>query len=104
MNSHRLPQEHSREEILRARRKFTEQVVVTVLFTVVELWATVAVVVLLDATGVLAVAAALALAAGLMYVYESWQSVREHSRELRSMGLPAAESFTIDYESSLVRL
>jgi hypothetical protein len=107
MNSHRLPQEQSRAEILRARRKFTEQVVATVLFTVVELWATVAVLVLLDATGVLAVAAALALAAGLMLVYESWQSVRTRSRELRALMSDddaPAESFSVDYKTSLVRL
>lgn len=109
MNSHRLPQEQSHADFLRARRKYTEQVFVTVLFTVVELWATVAVVVLIDASGVLAVAAALSLAAGLMCVFDSWQSLRERGRELRaamaeSRDLPAESSFAIDYSSSLVRL
>ena len=92
----------SREEILRARRKFTEQVVVTVLFTVVELWAVVATVVLLDASGVLAVAASLGLSAGLMYVYESWQNVRARARELRSLTVEEPDS--IPHTSALVRL
>lgn len=95
----------SNVEIPRARRKFTEQVVMTVLFTVIELWAIVAVVVLIDASGVLAVAAALALSAGLMYVIDSWRAVRSRSRELRSLMESAeTESLPIDHHSNLVRL
>ncbi|GLZ29780.1 hypothetical protein Lesp02_19700 [Lentzea sp. NBRC 105346] len=94
----------SREEILRARRKYTEQVVATVLFTVVVLWAVVATVVLINASGVLAVAAAIGLSAGLMYVYESWQNVRARGRELRALALTEDEPDSVGYTSALVRL
>jgi hypothetical protein len=94
MKRNTLPNPHSRAEVLRARRKYTEQVVFAVIFTVVELWAIVAVVVLLDDNGVLAVAVSIVLSASLMALWDTWRTLLMFGRALRAWlpeALPAAD-------------
>lgn len=109
MKRNSLPNPHSRAEVLRARRKYTEQVVFAVLFTVVELWAIVAVIVLLDDHGVLAVAVSVVLSAALMALWDIWRTLLMFGRALRvwlPATLPAAEEETEPDRppSSLLRL
>ncbi|MDX8141302.1 hypothetical protein SK854_04205 [Lentzea sp. BCCO 10_0061] len=84
MKRRSLPDPDSRTQVLRARRKHTEQVVLAVVFTVVELWAVVAVVVLLDADGVLALAVAAVLSASLIALWDTWRTLLLFGRALRS--------------------
>ncbi|MFS8097878.1 hypothetical protein LFM09_12125 [Lentzea alba] len=94
MKRNSLPDPTSRSEVLRARRKYTEQVVFAVIFTVVELWAIVAVVVLLDDHGVLAVAVSIVLSAALIALWDIWRTLLMFGRALRAWlpeTLPAAE-------------
>ncbi|SDG06274.1 hypothetical protein SAMN05216553_105145 [Lentzea fradiae] len=83
MKRHTLPETDSRKQMQRARRKHTERVVYAVVFTAVELWAVVAAVVLLDDSGVLAVAVAVVLSAALIAVWDTWQSILANGRALR---------------------
>lgn len=89
-----LPDPNSRNQVLRARRKYVEQVMLTAVYTVVLLWAVVAVVVLLDDDGVLAVAASLVLSAVLVGLWDTWRTVLMFGRALRAWlpeEVPAAE-------------
>jgi len=84
MKRQSLPDPDSRSQVLRARRKHTEQILFTVVFTVVVLWATVTVVVLLDDNGVLAVAASVVLSAALMALWDTWRMLLMFGRALRA--------------------
>ncbi|MCP2246499.1 hypothetical protein [Lentzea aerocolonigenes] len=109
MKRNSLPDPHSRAEVLRARRKYTERVVFALIFTVVELWAIVAVVVLFDGGGVLAVAVSIVLSAALIALWDTWRTLLMFGRALRAWlpeTLPAAEE-AVEPErppSSLLRL
>jgi len=106
MKRHTLPETDSRKQTQRARRKHTERVVYAVIFTAVELWAIVAAIVLLDDSGVLAVAVAVVLSAALIAVWDTWQSVLTSGRTLRS-SMPEqspTEGIGPDHRTNLVRL
>ncbi|MGW4214702.1 hypothetical protein ACWEIJ_42425 [Lentzea sp. NPDC004789] len=105
MKHHPLPEASSRKQKARARRKHTEHVLLAVVFTAVELWAVVAVVVLLDDGGVLAVAASVVLSAAMIAVWDTWKSVFATARALRSP-VPEEEPPAVeaDHEIRLVRL
>ncbi|HEX7309296.1 hypothetical protein [Lentzea sp.] len=106
MKRQTLPEDHSRKQLQRARRKHTERVVYAVVFTAVELWAVVAAVVLLDDDGVLAVAVAVVLSAALIAVWDTWQSVLANGRALREK-MPdrsPAEGIDPHHRANLVRL
>ena len=95
MKRNSLPDPTSRAEVLRARRKYTEQVVFAVIFTVVELWAIVAVIVLLDDHGVLAVAVSIVLSAALIALWDTWRTLLRFGRALRAWlpeALPAEDA------------
>jgi hypothetical protein len=101
-----LPDPDSRAQVLRARRKHTEQVLLMIVYTVVELWAAVAVVVLLKDDGVLAVAASVVLAGLLLALWDSWRTLLKFGRALRAWlpeELPAEEPEPVRV-SRLVRL
>ncbi|WP_157985142.1 hypothetical protein [Lentzea terrae] len=101
-----LPDPDSRVQVLRARRKHTEQVLLMIVYTVVELWAAVAVVVLLKDDGVLAVAASVVLAGLLLALWDSWRTLLKFGRALRAWlpeELPAEEPEPVRV-SRLVRL
>jgi len=101
-----LPDPDSRAQVLRARRKHTEQVLLMIVYTVVELWAAVAVVVLLQDDGVLAVAASVVLAGLLLALWDSWRTLLKFGRALRAWlpdELPAGEPEPVRV-SNLVRL
>lgn len=105
-NRRYLPDPTSRAQVLQARRRHTEQVVLTIVFTAVELWAVVAVVILLGDNKVLAAAASLALSAALMAVWETWRAVLMVGRALRAW-LPEElpeEEVEPERPSNLVRL
>ncbi|MCX2952760.1 hypothetical protein [Lentzea sp. NEAU-D7] len=107
MKRRSLPDPDSRTQVLRARRKHTEQVVLALVFTVVELWAIVAVIVLLEARGVLAVAVAVVLSASLIALWDTWRTLLMFGRALRSWlpdDLPAADAEPPRRPSNLVRL
>ncbi|WP_367136675.1 hypothetical protein [Saccharothrix sp. HUAS TT1] len=70
------------EEPARSRRKFTERLACTLVFTAVQLWAAVVIVFKADFDGVVALAIAFVLAAGLLGVYDAWREVRSVRREL----------------------
>lgn len=70
------------EEPARSRRRFTERLACTLVFTAVQLWAAVVVVVEAEFSGVLALAVSLVLAAALISVYDAWREVRSTRREL----------------------
>ncbi|MFD5831868.1 hypothetical protein [Lentzea sp. NPDC060358] len=106
MKRQSLPETSSRKQMQRARRKHTERVVYAVVFTAVELWAVVAAIVLLDDSGVLAVAVAVVLSAALIAVWDTWHSVLANGRALRE-NLPEqcpAEGVVPDHRVNLVRL
>ncbi|MFD9700815.1 hypothetical protein [Lentzea sp. NPDC059081] len=106
MKRHTLPETASRKQMQRARRKHTERVVYAVIFTAVELWAVVAAIVLLNDSGVLAVAVAVVLSAALIAVWDTWQSVLANGRALRER-MPAespTEGVEPDHRANLVRL
>ena len=84
MKRHALPDPHSRSQVLRARRKYAEQVMLTAVYTVVLLWAVVAVVALVDDDGVLAVAASLVLSAVLVGLWDTWRAVLRFGRALQA--------------------
>lgn len=109
MKRNSLPDPTSRTEVLRARRKYTEQVVFAVVFTVVELWAVVAVIVLLDDNGVLAVAVSVVLSAALIALWDIWRNLLMFGRALRAWlpeTLPVEEEVPQDEHlpTTLVRL
>jgi hypothetical protein len=70
------------EEPAKSRRRFTERLACTLVFTAVQLWAAAVVVVKSEFSGVLALAVSLVLAAGLIAVYDAWHEVRSTRREL----------------------
>lgn len=89
MKRNSLPDPHSRAEVLRARRKYTERVALTVVFTVVELWAVVAVVALIDVDGVLAAAVSVVLSGAFIALWDTWSTLLMFGRALRAC-LPEA--------------
>ncbi|ONI88467.1 hypothetical protein ALI22I_19115 [Saccharothrix sp. ALI-22-I] len=70
------------EEPARSRRRFTERLACTLLFTAVQLWAAVVVIVKSDLDGVVALAVAFVLAGGLIAMYDAWREVRSVRQEL----------------------
>ncbi|WP_033437743.1 hypothetical protein [Saccharothrix sp. NRRL B-16314] len=70
------------EEQAKARRQFTERLACTLVFTVVQLWAAVVIIVKADVDGVVALAVAFVLAGGLIAVHDAWRDVRSVRREL----------------------
>ena len=101
-----LPDPDSRTQVLRARREYVGQVLLMIVYTVVELWAVVAVVVLLREDGVLAVAASVVLAGLLLALWDSWRTLLMFGRALRVWlpeELPAGEPEPVQV-SHLVRL
>lgn len=70
------------EEQAKARRQFTERLACTLVFTAVQLWAAVVIIVKADVDGVVALAAAFVLAGGLIAVHDAWRDVRSVRREL----------------------
>jgi hypothetical protein len=106
MKRQSLPDPDSRTQVRHARRKHTEQVLLTIVYTVVELWAVVAVVVLLDDDGVLAVAASVVLAGMLIALWDSWRRLLMFGRALRAWlpeEVPAEDREPVR-QSHLVRL
>ncbi|MFC6092457.1 hypothetical protein Q5530_19205 [Saccharothrix sp. BKS2] len=81
------------EERAKSRRRFTERLACTLLFTAVQLWAAVVIVIKSDARGVVALAVALVLAGGLIAMYDAWREVRSTHREL-----------DVEFQDNLVRL
>jgi hypothetical protein len=82
MTNRRTQHSDSRSELVRAQRRYTERVAMTIVFTTVQVWATIAVVTQLEVGGVLAVATALVLSASLVAVADSWRDVRTARRHL----------------------
>ncbi|MBB5955705.1 hypothetical protein FHS29_002286 [Saccharothrix tamanrassetensis] len=70
------------EEPARARRRFTERLACTLLFTVVQLWSAAVIVTQLETSGIVALAVALVLAGGLVAVADAWREVRSDRRQL----------------------
>jgi hypothetical protein len=70
------------EEPARSRRRFTERLASTLVFTAVMLWAAVVIIVKSELDGVVALAVAFVLAGGLVAVYDAWREVRSVRREL----------------------
>ncbi|WP_309116620.1 hypothetical protein [Saccharothrix sp.] len=70
------------EEPARSRRRFTERLACTLVFTAVQLWAAAVIVTQLDTNGVVALAVALVLSGALVAVHDAWQSVRAARRTL----------------------
>ncbi|MFI9817162.1 hypothetical protein [Saccharothrix variisporea] len=70
------------EEPARSRRRFTERLACTLVFTAVQLWAAAVIVTQLDANGLVAPAVALVLSGALVAVYDAWQSVRTGRKTL----------------------
>ncbi len=69
------------EEPARSRRRFTERLASTLVFTGVMLWAAVVIIVESDLDGVVALAVSFVLAGGLLAVYDAWREVRSVRRE-----------------------
>lgn len=69
------------EEQGKSRRRFTERLASTLVFTAVMLWATVVVIIKSDLDGVVAIAVSFVLAGGLVAVYDAWRDVRTARRE-----------------------
>ncbi|WP_199438993.1 hypothetical protein [Umezawaea beigongshangensis] len=97
MTNRRTRYSDSRSELVRAQRRYTERVAVTIVFTTVQAWATIAVVTQLRIGGVLAVATALVLSASLVAVADSWRDVRTARRHL----LQRAESVFDDEDADI---
>ncbi|MBW4720128.1 hypothetical protein [Saccharothrix obliqua] len=70
------------EEPARSRRRLTERLACTLVFTVVQLWAAAVIVTQLETTALVAAAVALVLAGGLVAVHDAWRGVRANRREL----------------------
>ncbi|WP_447003676.1 hypothetical protein ACRAKI_29065 [Saccharothrix isguenensis] len=70
------------EEPAKSRRQFTERLACTLVFTAVQLWAAVVIIVMADVDGMVAFAVALVLAGGLIAVHDAWRDVRSARREL----------------------
>lgn len=70
------------EEPARSRRRFTERLACTLVFTAVQLWAAAVIVTQLDTNGLVALAVALVLSGALVAVYDAWQTVRAGRRTL----------------------
>ncbi|WP_033435963.1 hypothetical protein [Saccharothrix syringae] len=68
------------EEPAKSRRRFAERLACTLVFTAVQLWAAVVVLVETDARGPLAAAVALVLAGGVIAMYDAWHDVRSAHR------------------------
>jgi hypothetical protein len=58
-------------------RQQIERLTTTIVFTVVQLGATVVLLVLLNASGILAAAAAVVMAGSLVAVHDAWRELRE---------------------------
>ncbi|GAA3840363.1 hypothetical protein GCM10022243_03400 [Saccharothrix violaceirubra] len=71
-------------ESVKARRRLTERIACTVVFTVIQLWSTVVIVTRFEADGVVSLAVALVLAGGLFAVLDAWREVRAERRELNA--------------------
>ncbi|GAA1335900.1 hypothetical protein [Saccharothrix algeriensis] len=69
-------QEHS----AKARRRLTERLACTLVFTAVQLWAAAVIVTQLKTSGVVALAVALVVSGGLLAVHDAWQEVRSERR------------------------
>jgi len=64
-------------------RQQIERLATTIVFTVLQVGATIVLLVQLDASGILAAAAALVMAGGLVAVHDAWREVRDTgSKEL----------------------
>ncbi|MGM1058065.1 hypothetical protein [Saccharothrix sp. Mg75] len=74
------------EEPAKSRRRFTERLACTLVFTALQLWAAVVIVARFesagDGAGVVALAVALVLAGALVAVHDSWRDVRAVRKEL----------------------
>ena len=70
------------EEPAKSRRRFTERLACTLVFTALQLWAAVAIVAGFEGGGVVALAVALVLAAALVAVHDAWRDVRAVRKEL----------------------
>ncbi|WP_433263761.1 hypothetical protein ACQPZF_33135 [Actinosynnema sp. CS-041913] len=70
------------EEPARSRRRFTERLACTLVFTVVQLWAAAVIVTQLETSGIVALAVALVLSGGLVAVHDAWREVRANRRDL----------------------
>ncbi len=70
------------EEPAKSRRRFTERLACTLVFTVIQLWAAAVIISQLETTGIVALAVALVLAGGLVAVHDAWRVVRSGRREL----------------------
>ncbi|WP_158843048.1 hypothetical protein [Saccharothrix deserti] len=70
------------EEPAKSRRRFTERLACTLVFTAVQLWAAVVIIFKSDVDGVVALAVAFVLAGGLIAMYDAWREVRSVRREL----------------------
>ncbi|MFE2751740.1 hypothetical protein ACFXGA_07015 [Actinosynnema sp. NPDC059335] len=64
------------EEQAKSRRRFAERLASTLALTAVMAWATVVIVFVSDVDGVVAAAVSVALAGGLVAVYDAWREVR----------------------------
>ncbi|MEU5692507.1 hypothetical protein [Actinosynnema sp. NPDC020468] len=69
-------------EVLKARRRLTERLACTLLFTAVQAWAAAVIFTSLETSGVVALAVAFVLAGGLVAVYDAWRDVRVSRRAL----------------------
>ncbi|MEU4442160.1 hypothetical protein AB0K14_15160 [Actinosynnema sp. NPDC050801] len=70
------------DEQAKSRRRFTERLASTLVFTAVMVWAAVVVIIKSDFDGVVALAVSFVLAGGLVAVYDAWREVRSVRREL----------------------
>ncbi|MDQ2589019.1 hypothetical protein [Saccharothrix yanglingensis] len=70
------------EEPAKSRRRFTERLACTLVFTVLQLWAAVVIAARFDGVGVVALAVALVLAGALVAVHDAWREVRSVRKEL----------------------
>ncbi|RKT56903.1 hypothetical protein [Saccharothrix australiensis] len=72
------------EEPAKSRRRFTERLACTLVFTAVQLWSAVVIVTQLDTSVIVSLAVALVLAGGLVAVHDAWRVVRSDRRELEA--------------------
>ncbi|MEU4739839.1 hypothetical protein AB0G02_05145 [Actinosynnema sp. NPDC023658] len=78
------------EEQGKSRRRFTERLASTLVFTVVMVSAAVVIILKSDLDGVVALAVSFALAGGLVAVMDAWREVRSARRE-QQVELPDEE-------------
>ena len=67
------------EQLTRPRRPRLSSVLATIVFSAIEVWAVIVVLVMLRVDGVLKVALCAALAGALMAIYFAWQSIRSET-------------------------